>query len=220
MVKDSKYLITRLYYDGDHGFSDWNENLSKFNPVGVSREVGPLWIGTNDINDLNNTFDEVLNNGGIYHVMYHPNILEWDQEYPWVHLEHISNRKNIWYVGFGHLQVYRFLQDVYPSQNLTTYENNKVMPTSFILSQNYPNPFNPKTKFRIYSRKNNFINITIFGLNGNHIRKIINKKLSHGEYVMTWDGRDNLGRTTPAGIYFLSASDGHLLQTRKMVLIK
>ena len=52
------------------------------------------------------------------------------------------------------------------------------------------------------------------------MRKIINKKLIPREYVMTWDGRDDLGRTTPAGIYFLSANDGHLLQTRKMVLIK
>ena len=220
MVSASKYLITRLYYGGDHGFSDWNEDLSKFDPIGVSMEVGPLWIGTTDTSELNDTFDEVVNIGGVYHVMCHPNILEWDQEYPWVHLEHISNRKNIWYVGYGHLQVYRFLQDVYPSQNLTAYENNKVMPASFILSQNYPNPFNPKTNFRIYSHKNTFINIVIYGLKGNHIRKIINKKLSPGEYVITWDGRDDLGRTTPAGIYFLSANDGHLLQTRKMILIK
>ena len=219
-VSDSKYLITRLYYDGDYGYSDWNENLSKFDPVGVSREVGPLWIGTTDINDLNNTFDEVLNNGEIYHVMCHPNILEWDQEYPWVHLEHISNRKNVWYVGFGHLKVYRLLQDIYPSQNLTVYENNRVMPASFILSQNYPNPFNPKTKFQIYSHNNTLLNIAISGPKGNHIRRIINRKLSPGEYVMTWYGRDNLGRTTPAGIYFLSANDGHLIQTRKMVLIK
>ena len=65
-----------------------------------------------------------------------------------------------------------------------------------------------------------FINIAIIGLNGDHVRKIINKKLSHGEYVMTWDGRDDLGRIAPAGIYSLSANDGHLLQTRKMVLIK
>tara|TARA_B100000900_G_scaffold110912_1_gene92667 strand:+ start:699 stop:812 length:114 start_codon:yes stop_codon:yes gene_type:complete len=37
---------------------------------------------------------------------------------------------------------------------------------------------------------------------------------------MTWDGRDDLGRVAPAGIYSLSANGGHLLQTRKMVLIK
>ena len=33
----------------------------------------------------------------------------------------------------------------------------------------------------------------------------------------SWDGRDDLGRAVPAGIYFLSYS---VLQTRKMVLIK
>ena len=220
MVSASKYLITRLYYDGDHGFSNWNEDLSKFDPIGVSMEVGPLWIGTTDTSELNNTFDQVVNSGGIYHVMCHPNILEWDQEYPWVHLEHISNKKNIWYVGFGYLQVYRFLQNVYPSQNLTANEKNTVVPKTFILSQNYPNPFNPSTKFRFYTNTKKFINISIFGLNGNHIKNIINHKVIPGEYVMTWDGRDDLGRSVPAGIYFLSYSDGHLLQTRKMVLIK
>ena len=182
-------------------------------------EFGPLWIGTTDTTELNNTFDEVVSSGGVYHVMCHPNILEWGQEYPWVHLEHISNRKNIWYVGFGYLQVYRFLQDVYPSQNLTENEKNTVIPKSFILSQNYPNPFNPCTKFRFYTNINKFINITIYGLNGINIKQIINKKVIPGEYVMTWDGRDNLGRSVPAGIYFLSYNDGHLLQTRKMVLI-
>ena len=69
----------------------------------------------------------------------------------------------------------------------------------------------------IIAPKNTFINIVIYGLKVNHIRKIINKELSPGGYVMTWDGRDDLGRTTPAGIYFLSANNGHLLQTRKMV---
>tara|TARA_Y100001970_G_C14105017_1_gene787616 strand:- start:244 stop:1140 length:897 start_codon:yes stop_codon:yes gene_type:complete len=220
MVSASKYLITRLYYDGDHGFSNWNEDLSKFDPIGVSMEVGPLWIGTTDTSELNNTFDQVVNSGGIYHVMCHPNILEWDQEYPWVHLEHISNKKNIWYVGFGYLQVYRFLQNVYPSQNFAANEKNTVVPKTFILSQNYPNPFNPSTKFRFYTNTKKFINISIFGLNGNHINTIINHKVIPGEYVMTWDGRDDLGRSVPAGIYFLSYSDGHLLQTRKMVLIK
>ena len=33
-----------------------------------------------------NTFNEVLNDGGIYHMMCYPNILELDQEYPWANL--------------------------------------------------------------------------------------------------------------------------------------
>ena len=44
----------------------------------------------------NNTFSEVLNNGGIYHMMCYPNILELDQDNPWANLEHINNGKNNW----------------------------------------------------------------------------------------------------------------------------
>tara|TARA_B100000900_G_scaffold110912_1_gene92666 strand:+ start:403 stop:621 length:219 start_codon:yes stop_codon:yes gene_type:complete len=67
----------------------------------------------------------------------------------------IDEKVDLWYVGFGHLQFYRLLQDVYPSQNLTVYENNKVIPTSFILSQNYPNPFNLKQIFEFFPMKIN-----------------------------------------------------------------
>ena len=42
-----------------------------------------------------NTFNEVLNDGGIYHMMCYPNILELDQDNPWANLEHINNRKII-----------------------------------------------------------------------------------------------------------------------------
>ena len=103
MVSVAKYFVTRMYYGNDYGFSNWDQELYKYDPIGVSREVGPLWVGTTDITDLNNTFDEVLLDGGVYHVMCHPNVIEWDQDYPWIHLEHISNRHNVWYTGFGHL---------------------------------------------------------------------------------------------------------------------
>lgn len=44
---------------------------------------------------INNTFNEVLNDSGIYHMMCYPNILELDQEYLWANLKHINNRKII-----------------------------------------------------------------------------------------------------------------------------
>ncbi len=60
MVSVAKYLVTRMYYGNDYGFSNWDQELYKYDPVGVSREAGPLWLGTTDTADLNNTFDEVL----------------------------------------------------------------------------------------------------------------------------------------------------------------
>ena len=120
MVSIGKYLVTRMYWGGDHDYSTWNHESFKYDPIGVSTEAGPLWLGTTDTTYLNNTFDDVLASGGIYHVMCHPNVIEWDQEYAWVHLDYISNRKNIWYTGFGHLYAYHFLPVYYTHLTLPT----------------------------------------------------------------------------------------------------
>tara|TARA_B110000014_G_C20112824_1_gene586698 strand:- start:769 stop:2244 length:1476 start_codon:yes stop_codon:yes gene_type:complete len=220
MVSISKYLTTRLYYAGEHDFSSWNEDLNKFDPIGVSREMGPLWVGTTDTNDLNSTFDEVVSNGGVYHVMCHPNILEWDEEYPWVHMEHISNRKNIWYVGFGYLHAYHFLQSAYPSMELDLEDQDDIVSTSFKLYQNYPNPFNSRTSSKIYIGVSDIINISIYGLKGDMIKNIFKGNIVPGYHSFDWDGTNELGTTVSAGLYFMSIRSDYLVQTKKMMFLK
>ena len=112
----------------------------KFEPVGASIELGGYyyWTGSTDTIELNHTFDDILTYGGIYHLMSHPAIIDWENDvYPWVHLEHISNRKNIWYVGFGHLYAYRFIQSAYPNMDLSSSDNNLQLPHNFLVYQNY-----------------------------------------------------------------------------------
>ena len=220
MVSVSKYLTTRLYYAGEHDFSSWDEDLNKFDPIGVSREMGPLWVGTTDTNDLNSTFDEVVSNGGVYHVMCHPNILEWDEEYPWVHMEHISNRKNIWYVGFGYLHAYHFLQSAYPSMNLDLEDQDDMVSTSFKLYQNYPNPFNSRTSSKIYIGISDIVNISIYGLKGDMIKNIFKGNIVPGYHSFDWDGTNELGTTVSAGLYFMSIRSDYLVQTKKMMFLK
>jgi len=220
MVSISKYLTTRLYYAGEHDFSSWNEDLNKFDPIGVSREMGPLWVGTTDTNDLNSTFDEVVSNGGVYHVMCHPNILEWDEEYPWVHMEHISNRKNIWYVGFGYLHAYHFLQSAYPSMELYLEDQDDIVSTSFKLYQNYPNPFNSRTSSKIYIGISDIVNISIYGLKGDMIKNIFKGNIVPGYHSFDWDGTNELGTTVSAGLYFMSIRSDYLVQTKKMMFLK
>ena len=220
MVSISKYLTTRLYYAGEHDFSSWDEDLNKFDPIGVSREMGPLWVGTTDTNDLNSTFDEVVSNGGVYHVMCHPNILEWDEEYPWVHMEHISNRKNIWYVGFGYLHAYHFLQSAYPSMELDLEDQDDIVSTSFKLYQNYPNPFNSRTSSKIYIGISDIVNISIYGLKGDIIKNIFKGNIAPGYHSFDWDGTNELGTTVSAGLYFMSIRSDYLVQTKKMMFLK
>ena len=112
MTSKAKYLVSRMFTYDDIYFSNWNSDLNKFDPVGGSMEVGnSLYWGSTDINELNVTFDNAISSNGVYHLITHPNILEWNKNFTWSHLEYISNRKDIWYVGFGHLYLYRFISN-------------------------------------------------------------------------------------------------------------
>ena len=112
MTSKAKYLVSRMFTYDDIYFSNWNSDLNKFDPVGGSMEVGNSshW-GSTDINEMNVTFDNAISSNGVYHLITHPNILEWNKNFTWSHLEYISNRKDIWYVGFGHLYLYRFISN-------------------------------------------------------------------------------------------------------------
>ena len=81
-VSDAKYLISRLFYENQHGFSNWDQSLMKFEPVGASIELGGYyyWTGSTDTIELNHTFDDILTYGGIYHLMSHPAIIDWEND--------------------------------------------------------------------------------------------------------------------------------------------
>ena len=219
LVSEGKYLVTRMYYGEEHNFSSWDQELNKFDPVGVSMEVGPLWLGTIDSVELNNAFNDVVSSGGIYHVMCHPNILEWDEEYPWAHLNHISNRKNIWYAAFGHIYLYHFLQSVYPTLKTFHNEKNNPNPDKVALYQNYPNPFNPVTAISYRLDKKSFVDLSIYNLSGRNIETLWNNWQEKGNYTIHWD-LNVLDKNIPSGIYFYKLKTDNYSQTKRMVIVK
>ena len=222
-VSDAKYLISRLFYENQHGFSNWDQSLMKFEPVGASIELGGYyyWTGSTDTIELNHTFDDILTYGGIYHLMSHPAIIDWENDvYPWVHLEHISNRKNIWYVGFGHLYAYRFIQYAYPNMDLSSSYNNLQLPHNFFVYQNYPNPFNPITTLRYNLPDDKFVAITVHDLLGNVVKNLVNGVKSSGYNEALWDATNNQGQNVSGGVYLYSIETDEFKKTKKMLLLK
>ena len=222
-VSDAKYLISRLFYENQHGFSNWDQSLMKFEPVGASIELGGYyyWTGSTDTIELNHTFDDILTYGGIYHLMSHPAIIDWENDvYPWVHLEHISNRKNIWYVGFGHLYAYHFIQSAYQNMNLHSSDDNLQLPHNFLVYQNYPNPFNPVTTLRYDLPEDAMVNITIYDMMGRVVSNLVNNQQSGGYKSVQWNATNNQGEPVSAGVYLYSIEAGEFTKTRKMVLLK
>ena len=111
-------------------------------------------------------------------MMCHPNIIEWEEEYPWNHLEYISNKNNIWYVGFGHLYLYHFLSSTYPTMDISSLPDSRIVPGNIILNQNFPNPFNGQTiiNFSLYNNSN--INVNIYDYRGHLLKSILNGNIT------------------------------------------
>jgi hypothetical protein len=98
-----------------------------------------------------------------------------------------------------------------------------VAPENFRFSDPAPNPFNPSTKLRFHLPEAGQVDLTVYDARGHRIRSLVRESRNEGSFAVTWDGRDDMGRTQSGGMYLFvldfrgSAHSGRL--TRKAVLI-
>ncbi|MBN2461745.1 MAG: CapA family protein [Candidatus Cloacimonetes bacterium] len=88
------------------------------------------------------------------------------------------------------------------------------------LQQNFPNPFNPDTQITYELHAASRINLSVYNIKGQLIRKLVEEKQQPGYYVFDWNGRNNLGRAVPTGVYLYRLDAGSCSITRKCILIK
>ena len=166
-------------------------------------------------------FTDVLHHGKIifkciYHLMSHPAILDWENEdFHWIHLEHISNRKTFGMLGLGIFILINFLQSTYPTLNLDEIWDISVNISNKIhVGQNYPNPFNPITNIKYKLYKEEFIKATVHDILGNTVNKdLLNTMQTSGDKSLKWNATDNHGRKVPAGVYLYRIEAGDYSKT-------
>jgi len=94
------------------------------------------------------------------------------------------------------------------------------IPTVASFAQNYPNPFNPQTTLAFALPQAAHVTLKIFGLDGTHVRTLIDERREAGRHEVVWDGRDEAGQALATGAYFAMIDAGDFHQVRKMVLMK
>jgi hypothetical protein len=94
------------------------------------------------------------------------------------------------------------------------------VPEAHRLDQNSPNPFNPRTTIRFALPRADHVHLTIYSLDGRRVRTLIDGERAAGQHAVTWEGRDDAGRTVATGTYFYSLRAGEHRQVRKMTLLK
>jgi len=90
----------------------------------------------------------------------------------------------------------------------------------YSLAQNYPNPFNPSTIISYQLAKVSDVEITIYNILGQRVRKLVKGKQCAGSYKIQWDSKNDNGVQLANGIYLLRLNAGSFVRTRKMMLVR
>jgi hypothetical protein len=94
------------------------------------------------------------------------------------------------------------------------------VPKTFELSQNYPNPFNPTTEIRFTIPKTSNVKLVVYDIMGRIVNTLVDQNLGAGAHRVTWNGRDQAGKTVSSGVYFYHIQTDGFSATKKMVLMK
>jgi hypothetical protein len=92
--------------------------------------------------------------------------------------------------------------------------------TSYQLAQNYPNPFNPSTTIQFSVLEAGVVQLSVYNINGQEVRRLVYGQMNAGRHTVNWDGKDNTGQVMPSGVYLYKLRVNGFMQTRKMTLMK
>ena len=89
------------------------------------------------------------------------------------------------------------------------------VPANYELKQNYPNPFNPGTVIKFNVRDFRFVSLKIYDVTGREVARLVNEKLSPGQYEVSWDASGY-----SSGVYFYRLTSGDFNETKRMIYLK
>ena len=95
-----------------------------------------------------------------------------------------------------------------------------IQPNRFSLHQNYPNPFNPVTTVSYKQVEPEFVNLSVYDVNGNFIKNLISGKRGSGENIVNWNGKNDANENVAGGVYFYRIEPKSYSSTKKMILLK
>lgn len=83
-----------------------------------------------------------------------------------------------------------------------------------------PNPFNPQTTFKYSIREAGNVDLAVFNIRGELIKRLVSEQKERGEYTAVWDGRDGAGSAVASGVYFARYVAGGVAMTQRLVLLQ
>ncbi|MCD4698611.1 MAG: T9SS type A sorting domain-containing protein, partial [Bacteroidales bacterium] len=86
----------------------------------------------------------------------------------------------------------------------------------------FPNPFKTQTTIEFTTAKEQYINVSIYNLNGQHIKTLMNENTVRGEYRLIWKGKGKHGKEVSVipGLYLVRLQSGRKIVTKAVEYIR
>jgi len=96
----------------------------------------------------------------------------------------------------------------------------ELIPMQYALYQNFPNPFNPVTEIQFDVPDVTVVDMVVYNLMGQQVRRLVNGEIQAGYHRVVWDGLNDRGEPVSTGVYIYSLTSPSFHNTKKMVLLK
>jgi flagellar hook assembly protein FlgD len=65
-----------------------------------------------------------------------------------------------------------------------------------------------------------YVQLSIYNVNGQLIRRLVNGRKEKNEYAVTWDGKDDSGKDVSSGVYFYRLKTDYYEEAKKLILLR
>jgi hypothetical protein len=84
----------------------------------------------------------------------------------------------------------------------------------------HPKPINPATSLAFEVPRTGRVRLSVHGLDGRLVARLVDEELPAGSHAVSWNGRDHRGRPLASGVYLVALQTGEGLSTTKVALVK
>jgi hypothetical protein len=93
-------------------------------------------------------------------------------------------------------------------------------PATFALGENVPNPFNPTTTIHFELPQMTQVELVVFDILGQKVRRLVAEQLPAGAHSAVWDGRNEAGIRVGNGVYLYQLRAADFVEMKRMLLLK
>ena len=105
-------------------------------------------------------------------------------------------------------------------ESLMKIEDQKTIPNDFVLGAPFPNPFNPSVSIELVLELSGNYDLAIYNLKGERIKNWGSVQLDARKHMLSWNGMDEYGNSSPSGVYFFTVEGNKKSKHRKLLLIR